>query len=60
MYDVIANLMEDSDDDDEEVFYHDEGEVICYVNIEDSENLEILRRRKMMRMIYIFFINLVV
>ena len=36
MHDVIANLMEDSDDD-EEVFDHDDCEAIFYVNDEDSE-----------------------
>ena len=36
MHDVIANLMEDSDDDDEEVFDHDDCEAISYVNNEDS------------------------
>ena len=36
VHDVIANLMEDSDDD-EEVFDHDDYEAIFYVNDEDSE-----------------------
>ena len=38
VYDVIENLMEDSDDDDdEEVFDHDDCEAIFHVNHEDSE-----------------------
>ena len=36
VHDVIANLMEDSDDD-EEVFDHDDCEAIFCVNDEDSE-----------------------
>ena len=37
MHDVIANLMEDSDDDDRTIFDHDDCEAICYVNNEDSD-----------------------
>ena len=37
VHDIIANLMEDSDDDDEEVFNCVDCEAICYANNKDSD-----------------------
>ena len=67
VYDVIDNLMEDSDDDDdEEVFDHDDCEAIFYVNNEDldTESAEEDNEDDIFLLYFcdikLFFINLVV